>query len=558
MLGVDSPVRVFLELLKASRNVFDVAAACFHMIKNTQRGYEAGFILEIDEMRKSPREEHVKELENLRKDLREIVKCEYSENTCDRHGKQNFRNILTNLTQLIEHFKIPKGIEEEKCVAYCAFYIIEAIDAQLQIDDLDKDSGDIGNGPLNENVCKDDCFVYLHERSSFLSEIYSRGDEGFRKPLRPIRVGSIFRKLLILDKSDFCMSAPKIVRVSLPDECKKQLSEEKYLRIASIPFIGFDTFDFCNADSNSICNGVPDGAFYVQYNEKSEQGNIVDMLRALKSAIQHKANIVIFPEFIMSPNMLKELISFLKKEKPKSLALVLAGTTYEHLSDGIGNNVMHIFNGRGYCFGKYYKFSPFLTREHEFVHGTAYGENQNDNCGSRCLCDKDVLATMRYLRNGEVLSEPGKECTIVDIDGIGRILPAVCRDVTDGYYTDNLAKLFMPSFLFIPSWSPSINSFRTRLTVLAETIHTTSVLCNCCNAVSHDREYTGLLLFPQKQDSEMVAQERFLSHCRGCIDSRDKKCKGCFHLIDIKCEGNTLNAEIQHIIAEEHIALSNV
>ena len=37
----------------------------------------------------------------------------------------------------------------------------------------------------------------------------------------------------------------------------------------------------------------------------------------------------------------------------------------------------------------------------------------------------------------------------------------------------------MPSLLIVPAWSKSINSFDARLISLADTIHTSALVCNC-------------------------------------------------------------------------------
>lgn len=550
VLAIDSPIQSLLSLLNGSQDQFDVVAACYHTIMNihmnTKHGYETRFILEIDDLHKTFSEEYVKSLESVRRSIFRYIGRLFG----DTLEVEYFADTLDDLTQMIKQLPIPGEIEEERYVAHCAFYIIEAIDMQLECSGLDITSRYLDNGPLNKAVCRDNCFVYFHESNSFLSDIYHQGADGFRKPLRPARLGSLFHKLLIFDKSDFCTAAPQIARVCVSNSFKEQLAEKEFFRIASIPFIGYNTFDFCKVDSDSICKGTPDGAFYIDYNKNSETENTDNMLRLLDLAIKHEANIIVFPEFVMSKTMLAKLKSFLKSKKPKCLALVIAGTNYEYSLDGVGNNVMHIFNSGGCHVGKYYKFSPFLSLNHEFVHGVQYGVSQNDTVIPDPLSlENSDLARRRYIRNGEVLSDPGKECTIVDIEGIGRVLPAICGDVTDGYYTDNLAKLFMPSLLVIPSWSPSVTSFHSRLSVLAETIHTTSVLCNCCNAVSHEKPKIGLLFFPQKHNSEMVTARRFLKRSNSCVNNCDK-CNGCLHLIDIKYAESELNAKVKHILAD--------
>lgn len=542
MSGNSSPIESFVDLLRNSQDEFDLVAACYQTIMIYHRGYEAKFVLDVENLQNK----YPKYANALDYFFNNILDAFLDD---DIEKLKHFTDTLNDIIRIINEIPLPKEIDVETHAANCAYIIIDAVDTFLdQVYSDNEEESHNNGGPLNQNVCCDECFVYFSESKSFLSDMYQHKSDGFRKPLTPTRLGSLFHRILIFSRCDFTTSAPKIKHVSIADAIKKQLVQEKAIRIASIPFIGFKTFDFCESNAGNICKDKLDGAFYIEYNQSDEEKNSENMLRLLEMTIQQNANIIVFPEFIMSKVMLDKLKSYLSNKHPENLALVIAGTNYEHESDGSGNNVMHIISRYGNTIGKYYKFSPFLTLDNEFVHGVPYGGIQEASEHSEESCTKNSNNRRRHFKNAEVVSNPGKECTMVDIEGIGRILPAICRDVTDGYYTDNLAKLFMPSLLLIPSWSKSVSSFQGRLLSIADTIHTTSVLCNCCNAVSDKKNHTGLLILPQKKDTYMKAAKFKLSRTQDCIKGCNNF-QGCLHLIKINFQNATLNANVMHILA---------
>lgn len=246
------------------------------------------------------------------------------------------------------------------------------------------------------------------------------------------------------------------------------------------------------------------------------------IISLLQFAINRNANIIVFPEYIMSPKMLKGIEDHLKRldsaQKP-SLFLVLAGTCY-HWANEKGNNILHILNANGIEIGSYYKHSPFLEQSEEKIHGAL-------------LQSKSEPRTKRsYFEVCEILSEPGKECTLIDVDIIGRILPAICRDVISGH-TESLSNLFMPSFLIVPAWSRSVSSFDPRFSILADTIHTISLLCNCCNAVEGtSKKATGTIVVPRKQGTAMAAFCQKIIRKRNCTLSCLNH-GGCIEQIEI-------------------------
>ena len=83
----------------------------------------------------------------------------------------------------------------------------------------------------------------------------------------------------------------------------------------------------------------------------------------------------------------------------------------------------------------------------------------------------------------EALSDPGKYCDLIAVEGIGTFLPAICRDVIDGKYTEEIVRLLHPFCVVISAWSPSIMSFKIRLLELPEIFFTNSIFVIACSAV---------------------------------------------------------------------------
>ncbi len=472
--------------------------------------------------------------------------------------KGNFEELGLDIEEVVERlldklktFDCPDGMQEKVCISIGMIHILGAIDWYIE-----KDLNEKGAcfctvyGPLNKGKSTRDCLVYFQERSSFFSGAYHRDkQDSFRVPLRPTRIGAMFKALLMIPTNQL-QNIPRIIPVSA-DECFEKM-EDKKLYIASIPYIGFKTFQFCSygkshklpqkgsdiESAGTSTNKKDDdisGPFYVKYWEEAEEENKCRILALLKKAIVKGANIIVFPEFIMSSGMKDAIQMYLKQldmAERKRLMLVFAGTHYAW--DGKrGNNIIYIFSAFGDELGQHYKYSPFLMQSEERIHSADLGGKDKTVTfyGMEEGAQDIEYVWRQYCKNCEILSDPGKECTMIDLEGVGRILPAICRDVIDGEYVIHLANLFMPSMLIVPAWSRSVNSFDIRLSSLAATIHTASLLCNCCNAVGRQNDLIGKFYMPQKQESYMKAQKIELKR-EGCVGSCEEH-GGCIMMIEV-------------------------
>lgn len=528
--------RVFINRFLEA-NEYDAIAVCYQELHYYIPDIDITFVAQhIDGTQGQIDQFTARRFSTLRNELLKIT-----QDVLKQH-REGFDSLSRKLYNTLEEFSCPKSVEPNISMSKAIFYILEALDEYVikSVQYVEKYGEWEKHGPLNSGKSKKDCLVYLKERMSFKSKAYKKDD--FRAMLTATHLGDIFTSFQIIDKTRFPPSKepPHIVRIPLRDTCKG-IEESQVFRIATIPFIGFHSFSFHELASRKACQSdeVPNGVFYIDYPANTENDNAQYVLSLLELAIKQDANFIVFPEFIMSSQMRKSISKRLKElEKASKVILVFAGTTYEwNASLQKGNNVLHILNGKGTEVGRYYKYSPFFTKDKSM---------NRRNPLDKMIANKDLT----FFKNLELLSDRGKECDLFDVDLIGRILPAICRDIVDGDYTQKLIDLFKPSMLLAPAWSRSVASFETFLEHYANTTHTTSLLCNCCNAVGfpafsdNSSKTIGKFCMPFKNETVMDATSKPITRKADCRNScRDKG--GCVIMIDVDFSENVPNYTIE-------------
>lgn len=522
-------VRLRLEFMNSFRHAdeYEAIGLCYQELYRYVPNASKGFVAQhIDRIKRKGKDvEIVQRFERLRGDLLKTVQA-----AAESFGS-DFGELNSKLLSMIRAFSCPRSFDRNTAIAIAAFYLIEALDSYVYISlqymsEFGEWSRD-GYGPMNQGTSKRKCLVYLKMHRTFLSGAYKNKRDGFRTPLNGEGLGDIFPTIQIVDKYKLTSQAgiPRIVPVKPSDDIKNAIAKNGRFRIAAIPFIGFDSFRFHEVGTAEPCppRVVPKGRFYVEYPQELEEENIRLITQLLELSIQKGANIIVFPEFIMSRSMRESIIQCLSRmgsSRQSQLVLVFAGTTYEFTPHGKGNNVLYVINARGSEIARYYKYSPFCK------------DNRPDAPSAKIGDDSPF-----YFESLELLSDPGKECALFDVEGIGRILPAICRDVVDGEYTSGLVKIFSPHLLLIPAWSSSVASFDTYLSHYANTIHTASLLCNCCDAVTADDADEaptpiGRFCLPEKVGTIMNACPKSICRPAGCRD-RCREQGGCVVMIDI-------------------------
>lgn len=503
---------LFTDLANA-QDMFDIAAACYYFIETNKGGDDATFVYGFDEFQKT------KQSSKFLNALLELCNQDYV-----------FFQFLQNLQELLKSFSSSRAD-----LTYYALMILHLIDS-MQSTKIVSDNYPY-EGKLNQHVRSDFCVVYPQETKSFLSRRYYQGNSMFRRPLRHYRLGEMFRSILILPCSLLAGCIPKLYHINLTSLSADRLFKEKRFKIASIPFIGHDTFKFRDPDTDGEIEDHS-RSFYISYDSltKEDENRFWGLL---SKAIASGANIIVFPEYIFKPSLRKKLQDFLKNGEYPELWLVIAGTSLEYNKETRKNcNTMQLFTGRGIELPGYTKHTAFLSLPHELVHGVYYGASVEDE--EATVTETGVIPS--HIEKFENLSNAPRSCVLIDIEGVGRVLPAVCRDIIEGDYTRNLAEMFMPSMLLIPAWSTSVSSFTTPLKQLADSLHITSLLCNCCNAVKR-KTTLGMFVMPRKVCHYMHARITKLHGAADCTNI----CSGCIHMITFSYGGIALTSDVQHI-----------
>ena len=196
-------------------------------------------------------------------------------------------------------------------------------------------------------------------------------------------------------------------------------------------------------------------AFVAEYPQECG-AMLEDMLcRALEYAIESACDILVFPELVVSPHALRAIQCKLRESSIRGrLKLIVMGSTWEMSPDGAsGNNVCHLLDGAGCEVGTYHKRSPFE--------------------------DGDV-----YTGLVEGLADSGKTTTIADVEGIGRVVVGICKDVASNrQHTVELVRDFDADIVAVPAMSKSVNrGFDIQFEYIAKQYLAICVLCNYCGA----------------------------------------------------------------------------
>lgn len=435
---------------------------------------------------------------------------------CDKTFEQHSSAIAEVLYSVV----IPKKAEMRIAIIICFYWVIIALDRYVKLN-VDKLSG--LNPFYEEHSISDEELPYLvylkNNNYSFVSNV------DLRKKHTGNYVADMFDSFQIVDKNKLPSSykIPHIYYIK-PDTA----FNDNMLRIAYIPFAGFATFQFID-EHGKVWDRRPSaklGSFTIKYQPELNEENTARILAHLKTAIQKEADIVVFPEFIMSPDMFNSLQKYLatRKQDNMRLKLVFAGTTYIQDGENNCNNVLKILKSNGSVIRPfYYKFSPYVK----------YSEPDDIEIES---CER--------------LNHPGKECILLDIEGVGRILPSICLDFIDPAYTYILAHIFKPNLILIPAWSPSVGGFHTNMLSFANNIHTSSVLCNCCDAVMYTKgekeKEIGAFIVPSKIENRMNSLLQPISRNQKCYEECKEE-NGCIQLITIDYSGEQLIANVEQL-----------
>lgn len=484
-------------------SVFDLAAICYdHLLKKVKRIGQPRFIGEYLCFSKNEKEDgkYNPNLMMLRKFTDQIVDVLHNQSLTMDEKLDDILDFISSTRQHLENFGT-KACNE----ATISYHLLLAIDLYVEHHFADSRSA-----PLNEGY-QTNAYIYSCQKGGMISKASEKLE--FRKPILPTEVRSNFTCLRILEKAELMrgMNPPKMITLYIDeeDEARWQIVRGQTLNVAIIPF---GRKDICSTFS------IKGEFFGIEYMEAHRKTGIGKALRLLESAIENKANIVVFPEYVCSPEIQEAISTYLTDTNSKDpnkinqLLLVIAGSGWTKDN----NNICKIYSYSGKLLGEYYKHAPF-TDEVEAL-----------------MSDGQKRASYALV---EGLHNPGKESVVVQIPTIGSVMVAICRDISERGLSERMARIFRTDFLMVPAYSKSIHhGFLNQLKNITETnINTCSVVCNCCDGIEdkkwHATREVGMVIMPCKSESLVEGKEHIIS-VRKSEWERCNACDGCiFRLI---------------------------
>lgn len=442
----------FEEYLLKTNNIYDLIAVCFGLLCDEVSNHQAFIGEYLSEGEGNENNPNIETLNQFAEEIMEIV---------SEYEMANYVEIRKRILEAIAELELIDYQDELQNRLTVVYHIISAIDALAMTWEMHWTQASLG--PLNTSG-QTKYSVYFSPRDT----IHSQYVEGVGRD----RIGSSdffehFKSFRFVDERKWKkgISIPQIQLVRFSKEQAQYFREVPKIKIAVLPVACKKNFEFVEKRGAGV---------KVDYAtvEQDILGEYV--CQCISTAIEQGAHIIILPEYTVSPEIsekIKECLEKVHREKWREieLLLVFAGSTWTKDD----NNVMQIFDTMGNIVGEYYKYSPFTKRD---------GESQG-------------------FSSYEAIANPGKICNLVAIEQIGIILPAICRDVIDGEYTEEIAKMLLPTLVAIAAWSPSVASFEPRLAELANKYFSNAVLCNACSAIKREKEIIGSASIVSKKES---------------------------------------------------------
>lgn len=464
----------FIRMLDACDTWFDVAVESYLYIKRTAFSIdpqltEELFIAEyIDdhpgESDSNPNREML--LEFMSEAADRIVDFE--------HDKVLFSESLQLVQQRLGNLDlVPFGCDPLN-EATIAWFLILAIDTAYE--EVEPKRRRSTSGPLNTH--SDDCGVgvYLRCPHARLEDIL-QGAGLSRIP--EYAFNNQLSMLTFLEKGDM-LRLPHIVRLPYEftgHECTQDIgalegqskdnedvdSAGLRLKIGVCPFTSRNITGF-DDDSLIRFKVIRGSAFTTVYDPSVDEYYDRVVQPALEVALAKGCNVVIFPEIVFAPSFHRRLRDFLKAYTDVGeLFFVVAGSTWDEQERA---NIAHLYDRRGRLIGTYHKATPFL-----------YPTSQGD-----------LL---------EGIKRPDESATLVDIVGLGRILPTICKDaVSEDSIAFKLARELKPQIVCIPAFSTSVDrGFDLPMKRLVERHLAVSCMSNYC-AVRPAKNDLGYVMCP--------------------------------------------------------------
>lgn len=430
----------YLTELEKSETIFDMAAICYDILTQ-ELDNPAGFISEyVDEY---VGEEKVESNPNI------ALLTEFADDVADLiedYPKSTFKEKKQRVLDKMQKIELAAFGRRNENVLSVVFSLLSVIDSVVPMwNPIQwKDPK-----PLNKGDSLEKYIVYPIGKCIHEELIQKIGRERKTVP----GIDENLSNLIILDRKKF----PRKAELPKLSYLERKSDGEKVIKIAIIA--GIDGQHF-------IVKHTVGSKERIEYVEGWQEQIGKMIYKKMYRAIENGAEFIVLPEFCTSNEILSMIKTKLREWKMNSslqskLIAVFPGSTWTDEND----NVQFLLDANGNDIGQYYKTVPFRKRKR--------GKKSNG------------------YEITEALEHPGYRCTFLYVNGLGYVLPATCRDVIDGAYTDYYVEKLTPTLLLIPAWSSSGGSFEKPLKQYAADYFTNSVFCNGCGALRKQSTIIG-------------------------------------------------------------------
>lgn len=430
--------REYIDRIMDSESIFDVAASCYEILEEEITNpilFVSRYLDEDNEsILKNPNHE-------ILRNFSDRISIEL-----ENYSEFNFVRKKAYIIKLIQNLELESFLQERENQLSVIFTLLSIIDSLVPFWDR---ANIAERGHLNKGKDSATIFVYLASEE-YLHEAIIRKIGRERKSEGDF--GETLSHLLFLKKEMLPKGAeaPEVCILSRGDLSKPYCC--KAAIITGLTGAHFETVS--TVGSTKV----------IKYIKKEQEKTAQEICRKMYDAIRQGAEFILLPEFCVS----EEILGYIKSRLSEwmmdeslnaQLIAVFPGSTWIDSDD----NVQFLLDAWGREIGRYYKNAPYRKKSKD---GKRYE-----------FC--------------EGLMHPGHYTNLLWVKEIGYVLPATCRDVIDGRYTNYLVQSFRPTFLMVPAWSSSGSSFKQPLEKYAAEFFTNSVLCNGCGALKGSASIVG-------------------------------------------------------------------
>ena len=184
---------------------------------------------------------------------------------------------------------------------------------------------------------------------------------------------------------------------------------------------------------------------------------------------KYKVDFAIFPEIFAPPELHEKIIEIVTGKEGNNINLnktpylIWLGSSWEN-----NTNKCRVIDRNGITIYEYHKKMPFI-----------YGEPPSEETENLSLKDKTIH--------------------VIDVEGVGRFMTGICKDITNDDFRSISKKVFA-SFLMLPSYTPSLD-----LDGCAEELSKEWIIVCCSNACAcsaigkkEDNRITSFISIPAK------------------------------------------------------------